>query len=96
MIAVLITPRGERQEAIPRNGVAFTVRELQDMVDGYIDIVDIDDELVMVFDVDGNEKDKLFNKKATEILRKAHEGEPDFGDFVSGNAVVCKNHMIKP
>lgn len=87
----LITPRGERQEAAPKDGVAFTVTELQDMVGGWIDIKEIGDNHLVVFDVDGARKDKLYNKTATELIRKAwvsEDGEP-WNSFVAGNAVIC-------
>ena len=95
MRAVLLTPRGEKQEAIPKDGVAFTVTELQDMVQGYVEIEDIEDELIIVYDVNGNYNNKLFNPKATEILKKAHADEPFYSGYVSGNALVCGNDMVR-
>lgn len=88
----LITPRGLKQEAAPKDGTAFSITELQDMVDGFVEIVDLDDCL-LVYDVDGAWKDKLFNPEATRLLRRAHREDKDFGGFVAGNAVVC--HKIK-
>ena len=85
----LITPRGEIQAARPKDGVAFSVTELQDMVQGYIAVEEYE-EGYMVFDVDGNEG-KLYNKKATELLR---EYNPEWKGFVAGNAVVCEKVRV--
>ena len=106
MKAVLITPRGEKQEAIPKDGVAFTVRELQDLIQGFVEIVDIDDELIMVYDVEGAEKGKIYNETATRILYRAyqedHKNDTDEEReqaepfrFVSGYALVCGNQMVR-
>lgn len=85
----LITPRGEIQKAAPKDGVAFTVTELQDMVAGYIDVVELDSGGYLVFDVDGPAKDKLYNKPATELLiQSGGKG------FIAGNAVVCSRLRV--
>ena len=86
----LITPRGEKQEAIPRDGVAFSVTELQDLVQGYIDVVEIGESLI-VFDVDGAYNNKLYNKTATELIRSS---DSEWNGFVAGNAVVCSRIRV--
>ena len=88
-MSYLITPRGEIQKAAPKDGVAFTVTELQDMVGGWIDLKEIGEELI-VFDVDGMFKDKLYNKTATELIRRYHQDDEEpWNGYVAGNAVVC-------
>lgn len=90
MINYLLTPRGERQAAAPKDGVAFTVTELQDMVGGYIDIMELNDGMV-VFDVDGALNDKLYNKAATDLIRYSN---PEWNGYVAGNAVVCSRVRV--
>ena len=82
----LITPRGEIQEAAPKDGVAFSVTELQDMVAGYITIEELENGQKVVFDVDGSRNGKLYNKPATELILQSN---PEWKEFVAGNAVVC-------
>ena len=85
-MAYLITPRGNKEKVTPKDGVAFSITELQDYVDGYIDVLPIGGNY-LVFDVDGPEKDKLYNKIATEM---AYEHHPEWERYISGNAVVCE------
>ena len=86
-MATLIDPRGNKEKVTPKDGVAFSVQELQDYVGGYIDVLSIG-EGYLVFDVDGPSKDKLYNKVATELAYKYHPKE--FQGFISGKAVVCR------
>lgn len=88
---VLITPRGEYQKAAPKDGVAFTVTELQDMVAGYITIEDLGDGRMVIYDVDGAMNDKLYNKPATDLILSAN---PKWNGFVAGNAVICSRVRV--
>ena len=82
----LITTRGAR---ILLRNESFTLDELQDLVDGWVDIIQVDGG-VIVFDADGKEKDKYMNFRATEMVRKfkASINEP-WDDFIAGTAVFC-------
>ena len=90
MNSYLITPRGEIQEAVPKRGAAFTVTELQDMVGGYIEVMDVNGG-VLVYDSDGAIKEKLYNEKATKLIL---DSKPEWDDFVAGNAVFCKKIIV--
>ena len=87
----VVTPRGIRMEAVPNDGAAFTVTELQDIVDGFIGVLEVKDG-VIVFDEDGPAKDKLYNKEATKMVK---EFNPEWEGFISGVAVVCPKRMIR-
>ena len=78
-------------KVVPKDGAAFTVTELQDMVDGYIDVLEVKDGVV-VFDADGAENEKLYNRMATEMVK---EYDPEWNGFISGVAVVCPKRMIR-
>ena len=86
----LITPRVEIQAAEPKDKVAFSVTELQDMVGGYITIEDVSEGHV-VFDADGARNEKLYNKLATELIRRSNS---EWDGFVAGNAVVCSRIRV--
>ena len=64
----------------------FTVSELQDMVGGFIEITDTPDG-VLVYDVDGTAKDKLYNKRAAETVRT--------GEIIGGVALLLPPGSIK-
>jgi len=63
---------------------------LQESVGGYIEMVWLDEELVMVVDEEGKLKDKPINTKATQLYQKK------FGpvDFIVGDVVVCERKYI--
>ena len=67
---------------------SFTIDELQDLVDGWIDVVPVVGG-VLVFDADGKEKDKYMNFEATRILREA-----GIDDYIAGVAVFCPEGSI--
>ena len=72
----------------PLPGGGVTVSALQDIVGGFIEVADTDSG-VLVFDVDGAAKDKLYNGKATLLLNRP-------GEFVAGTAVLVPPGMIRP
>ena len=57
---------------------------------GYIQLIPLQDNLVMVI----NEKGKLLslhrNDKATELANF----HPDFDDYIVGNVVICKSELV--
>lgn len=90
-MSVLITPYGEEKNVTPKDGVAFSVTELQDLVDGYIG-VETTERGMLVYDENGTEDDKLFNPYATKLVQ---DFDPNFDELISGNVVICPREMIK-
>lgn len=92
-MAELITVRGNRAPVSPI-GEVFTVDELQNLVDGWIGILPTLHG-VLVFDDDGQYKDKYMNFEATRLVKEYYEsiGE-EWNDFIAGNAVLCERGMI--
>ena len=72
------------------NSKDFTLEDLQQYVGGYIQLIPLQDNLVMVI----NEKGKLLslprNDKATELANF----HPDFDDYIVGNVVICKSELV--
>lgn len=83
MRGLRINPDGH-EEPLPDK--TFTVSELQDMVGGFIEITDTPDG-VLVYDVDGAVKDKLYNKSATGLIRT--------GEMIAGVALLLSPGSIK-
>lgn len=91
MRAYILTPHGEKQEASP-SGDTFTLEELQNIVGGYIEVVRLTVDVVMVVDDEGKYKDKDYNEEATKLFHKCHPKTPD---FIVGTVLVCDSKMIR-
>lgn len=95
-MAYLLKVDGTR---IPLDGEAFSVDELQTLVDGYIGVEQVAEGFV-VFDDDGAYKCKYLNVEATKMVLEfkrsvdAKDAE-EWGGFVSGDAVVCKKIKVE-
>lgn len=89
--AYKITTEGEITEISPSNGEAFHLHEIQAHVEGYIEIVYLTDDRIMVVNEEGK-FGKAYNDFATEVcnLHKAIGR----GDFICGNAVICPTAMV--
>ena len=102
MKAYTISTDGERRELFPRprmeeDGLVlcpdtFTRSELEDIVAGYVEVIPMTDEVVMIVNDNGEGRDLPLNRAATELLIKAN---PKTEDYILGNVVVCKASMIK-
>ena len=95
-----ITPEGVITPLLPKNKKFYTLEELQEAVEGYIEIVPIgkypfhgrDVQWVMVLNEEGKLKSKEVNSIATFIYRKYI---PENDDFIVGTVLVCPSIMVK-
>lgn len=81
---------GETLNVAPMNDEDFTLGELQDFVSGYIEVLDLGDQYMVL-----NEEGKLIglpvNDKATEMLK----GTAYEGDTIVGDVLVCGKEMVR-
>lgn len=84
MSAELIKVNGERVTISPKNGTDFKLKELQELVGGFIEIVQMYGH-IMVVDEEGLLKQKPYNAIASVI-----SGRP-----LVGNVVFCTPEMVK-
>lgn len=91
-MAILIKASGEKINITPHNNIAFEIEEAQALVGGYIQIIHIGNEKVMVFDEEGKLKGKPINQVAT-VVAKMHKAI-FLNDFIVGDAIICKNNEI--
>lgn len=89
--AKIIYTDKEAEDYTPKNGKTFELDELKGIVDGYIEIVRLNDGRVIVIDLEGKSKDKAVNIPATNILRRDHFTT----DYIVGTAIVCDADMIE-
>lgn len=92
IMAKLYKWSGEILEVSPENGKDFSLEELQDFVDGYIEVVSMSDEEYMVVNEEGKLMNLPYNENATRVYNKAF-GIPI--DYIVGNALVCDKNQIK-
>lgn len=89
--AYLITESGKEIEVKPRNGIAFSLEEAQNMVHGYIEVIYLNRAQIMIM----NEEGKFYgraNDKASCLAHANHAIMPT--DYISGDVVVCPSEML--
>jgi hypothetical protein len=74
----------------PNNGTDFSLEELQEIVGGYIEIVGLMDNEIMVINEEGELIDLPFNENATQMYQEAD----GFYDYIAGDVLVCDNSMV--
>lgn len=89
--AKIIYTDKEAEDYTPKNGKTFEFDELKGIVDGYIEIVRLNDGRMIIVDEDGKSKDKEVNIPATNILRRDHFTT----DYIVGTAIVCDADMVE-
>ena len=90
-MAQIIKSNGQTTEVTPKNGTDFSLEELQTIVGGWIEIVNLRDGRLLCLDEEGKLKGKDFNTRATYILQAAMPTH----DFVVGDVLVCDAEEIK-
>lgn len=90
--AAVRTPNGEFIYKEPKNGTDFSLEELQEFVGGYIEIIPLVDDLIMVVNEEGKLLGLPFNKAATEIFWDATKNTLD---YIVGNALICESCLVK-
>lgn len=90
-MATLITADGTRKEIQPKNGKDFKLEELQKYVDGYIDIINLGNGLILVINDDGKDRYPT-NKAATDIALE--HGKIFSWDYIDGDVVLCKDEEV--
>ena len=80
----------EDEDYTPKNGRLFELDELQGIVDGYIEIIRLNDGRMIIADEDGKSKCKAVNIPATNIMRRDHYTT----DYIVGTAIVCDADMV--
>ena len=94
-MALIITPNYEVTPIEPENG-KFTLELLHSIVDGYIEIVHIGNDELMVVNEEGRLRGMEVNDVATTYLniRKLYVGENPVTTPIVGVALFCKSSEI--
>lgn len=84
-MAKIIFTNGAEFEVAPKNGTDFSLHELQGVVGGYIEIVSLSGDDVMVVNEEGRLTGLPHNTKASVIAM----------DYIVGNVLVCSRDMVR-
>lgn len=84
-----IETNGNVSDTKPKNGTDYQLSELQKFVDGYIEIVRLHNDKIMIVNGDGM-RDKPINKLATLLAIS-------YGYFATiyGDVLLCKQEEVK-
>ena len=88
----IIRANGEIVIYNPRNGKDYELDELQSIVGGYIEIIRLDDEWLMIINDEGKLYQMPLNQLATYIAKEKKAISST--DFVVGDVLVCHKEFI--
>ena len=84
-MAKIIFSNGDTKELTPTNGKYFSLKELKDVVGGWIEVIRLQNEYMVL-----NEEGKLcglpLNITATNIVKN---NSNYFNDYIVGNVIIC-------
>ncbi len=86
-----VTVSGSVVEITPKNGRTFELEEVQSRVDGYIEIVRLNDKQIMIVNEEGKFS-KEYNPFASAIADLNHAIRQ--GDYICGDVVICPSEML--
>lgn len=84
-MAKLIAPNGVISFTQPANGKHFSLKELQEAVEGYIEIVRLENDLIMVVNEEGRLRNLPFNESASALAKQS----------IVGRVLICKDNEVK-
>ena len=90
-MAHIIKTDGSVIDITPKNGTDFKLKELNDIVGGYVEIVYLNESGIMVLNEEGKLLDLPINDRATIIF----QAMTDIDDFIVGDVLICNNEQVK-
>lgn len=91
IIARLYKTNGEVIEVSPKNNRDFTLEELQNFVEGDIEIINLTTEKILIVNEEGKINKLPFNESATELWREYYGRT----DYIVGNALLCNSDEVR-
>lgn len=90
-MARLYKTNGEVIEVSPKNNRDFTLEELQNFVEGDIEIINLTTEKILIVNEEGKINKLSFNESATELWKKYYGRT----DYIVGNALLCNSDEVR-
>ena len=89
-MAYIYKSNGEIIETSPKNKKDFSLKELKEIVGGYIEILDLDDAYMVV-----NEEGKLLNLPLNLSATRIYQHFTRVGDCIVGDVLICDKFQIR-
>lgn len=87
---IIYKANGEVIETSPKNGTNYTLEELKEIVGGYIEIIHLTENKIMVVNEEGKLNNLPYNDNATLRFRFFKTI-----DFIVGDTLVCHTNRIR-
>ena len=88
MKSLILKSNGTIVVTEPKNEIDFSLEEMQAIVGGYVEVVNLKDGRIIVLNEDGKLKHLPLNVQATQLYNM-----PD--DFIVGDVLVCESSKVK-
>ena len=88
--AFLYLANGEIVPVLPSNGISFTLGELKKFVKGFIQMINLPDNRVMIINEEGKFSDCKHNEFATTLAKNVLIP----GDFIVGDALITPIQFV--
>lgn len=90
-MALLITCDGREEQVTPINGSDYQLRELQGFVSGYVEILSLDKNTLLVVNEEGAVNGMDLNVNATRLINARY----NMNICLYGNVLICNDNEIK-
>lgn len=91
MEAKIYHPNGEIEDVLPKNGKHFTLEEMQAIVGGYIEIVRLPANLLMILNEEGKLQKLAYNPHADAIFKNHFHIN---NNYIVGNVLICSKIYV--
>lgn len=88
-MAKYIKTNGEIREVKPKNVKDFKLDELKEFVEGYIEIVIMSDQTIMVVNEEG-----AFTKEVNPVATAMYDRSHQFPETIHGNVLWCHKSQV--
>lgn len=89
-MAYIYKSNGDIIETSPKNKKDFSWLELNEIVGGYIEIIDLDDAYMVI-----NEEGKLLNLPLNLSATRIYQYFTRVGDCIVGDVLICEKSQIR-
>lgn len=90
-MALLITCDGREEQVAPINGNDYQLRELQGFVNGYIEVLRLDNNTLIVVNEEGAVNGMDLNVNAMRLINARY----NINFCLFGNVLICNDNEIK-